>query len=64
MAGEDFAFMLNALPGSYILLGSGQSATPLHSAEYDFNDDILPLGASYWVTLAEQSLRSGPGSAM
>jgi hippurate hydrolase len=64
MAGEDFAFMLNALPGNYILLGSGQPATPVHSAEYDFNDDILPIGASYWVTLAEQSLRSGPGSAI
>ena len=57
MAGEDFAFMLNVLPGNYILLGSGQSATPVHSAKYDFNDDILPVGASYWVTLAEQSLR-------
>jgi hippurate hydrolase len=64
MAGEDFAFMLNALPGNYILLGSGQSATPVHSAEYDFNDDILPLGASYWITLAEQSLKPSPGSAM
>jgi hippurate hydrolase len=63
MAGEDFAFMLNALPGNYILLGSGQS-TPVHSAEYDFNDDILPVGASYWITLAEQSLRPSPGSAM
>ena len=63
LAGEDFAFMLNALPGNYILLGSGQSATPVHSAKYDFNDDILPVGASYWVTLAEQSLRPNPGSA-
>jgi len=64
MAGEDFAFMLDALPGNYILLGSGQSATPVHSAKYDFNDDILPVGASYWITLAEQSLRPGPGSAV
>ena len=62
MAGEDFAFMLNARPGNYILLGSGQSATPVHSAEYDFNDDILPVGASYWVTLAELSLRPTEGA--
>jgi metal-dependent amidase/aminoacylase/carboxypeptidase family protein len=64
MAGEDFAFMLNALPGSYILLGSGQPATPVHSANYDFNDDILPVGASYWVTLAERSLREAPAVAL
>jgi hippurate hydrolase len=57
MAGEDFAFMLDALPGNYILLGSGQSTTPVHGAKYDFNDDILPIGASYWVTLVELSLR-------
>jgi hippurate hydrolase len=56
MAGEDFAFMLNALPGNYILLGSGQPETPVHSSMYDFNDDVLAVGASYWVALAEQSL--------
>jgi metal-dependent amidase/aminoacylase/carboxypeptidase family protein len=58
MGGEDFAFMLEAKPGSYILLGAGRSENDpmLHHPRYDFNDDILPIGASYWATLAEQSL--------
>ena len=58
MSGEDFAFMLNAKRGSYILLGSGRSQTDPtpHQSNYDFNDEILPIGASYWATLAEQIL--------
>ena len=58
MAGEDFAFMLNAKRGSYILLGSGRGQTDLtpHQPDYDFNDEILPIGASYWATLAERLL--------
>ena len=58
MAGEDFAFMLNAKRGSYILLGAGrgQNGPTLHQPDYDFNDEILPIGASYWATLAEQIL--------
>jgi len=58
MGGEDFAFMLNANRGSYILLGAGtgQSGPMLHQPDYDFNDEILPIGASYWATLAEQIL--------
>jgi hippurate hydrolase len=58
MGGEDFAFMLEKKPGSYIMLGTGRTgADPeLHNPRYDFNDEALPIGASYWVTLAEQLL--------
>jgi amidohydrolase len=58
MASEDFAYMLQAKPGCYIWLGGGRGTdTPnLHNPRYDFNDDALRIGASYWVTLAEQQL--------
>ncbi len=58
MGGEDFAFMLNAKQGSYIMLGGGRGRDEpmVHHPRYDFNDDILPVGASYWATLAEQLL--------
>ncbi len=58
MAGEDFSFMLNAKPGHYIMLGGARAGSDaqLHHPQYDFNDDILPVGASYWATLAEQLL--------
>ncbi|SHF02264.1 hippurate hydrolase [Loktanella atrilutea] len=53
--GEDFAYMLEACPGAYIQIGNGPSKG-LHHPEYDFNDAIIPVGASYWVELAEQRL--------
>jgi hippurate hydrolase len=56
MGSEDFAFMLNAKPGCYILIGNGESSKPLHNPGYDFNDEALPFGASYWVRLVERSL--------
>jgi hippurate hydrolase len=58
MGGEDFSFMLNAKPGSYIMLGGGRGKDDamVHHPRYDFNDDILPIGASYWATLTEQLL--------
>jgi hippurate hydrolase len=57
MGGEDFAFMLNAKQGSYIMLGTGRGNDAMpHHPKYDFNDDVLALGASYWATLAEQLL--------
>ncbi|MDQ2801515.1 MAG: M20 family metallopeptidase [Pseudomonadota bacterium] len=58
MGGEDFAFMLQAKQGSYIMAGSGRGpGDPMvHHPRYDFNDEILPIGASYWVSLAEQLL--------
>ena len=57
MGAEDFAFMLREKPGAYIFIGNGagQSAG-LHNPHYDFNDEILPIGASYWATLAERVL--------
>ncbi|SNT68537.1 M20 aminoacylase family protein [Paracoccus seriniphilus] len=58
MASEDFAFMLNECPGAYIWLGAArEGANPgLHSALFDFNDDVLPVGAEYWVRLVRQAL--------
>lgn len=58
MGGEDFSFMLNAKQGSYIMLGGGRSKDEanLHHPRYNFNDEILPVGASYWATLVEQLL--------
>jgi len=61
MGSEDFAFMLQAKPGCYVWLGAGRGAdTPnVHNPHYDFNDDALAVGASYWVALAEQQLTAG-----
>jgi amidohydrolase len=58
MGGEDFSFMLQACPGNYIMLGGGRGPgePALHNPGYDFNDAILPLGASYWAMLAEEML--------
>jgi len=58
MAAEDFAWFLEQRPGAYIWIGNGsaESGGMLHSPHYDFNDTILPLGASYWVRLAESIL--------
>ncbi|MBT7507106.1 MAG: amidohydrolase [Rhodospirillales bacterium] len=58
MGSEDFAYMLEARPGAYILLGQGDenNVHQLHHSHYDFNDEILAIGASYWATLAEQEL--------
>jgi amidohydrolase len=55
MGAEDFAFLLQEKPGSYIWIGNGGSAN-LHNPAYDFNDEILPLGASYWARLVETVL--------
>jgi amidohydrolase len=52
MGGEDFSFMLQARPGAFVMMGNGPSA-PLHHPAYDFNDDAIPFGCSYWVRLAE-----------
>ena len=61
MGGEDFAFMLQKKQGSYIMLGAGRTADdPMpHHPKYDFNDAVLPVGASYWATLTEQLLAKG-----
>ncbi|MDH5345784.1 MAG: M20/M25/M40 family metallo-hydrolase, partial [Gammaproteobacteria bacterium] len=57
---EDFAQMLRAKPGCYVLIGNGTEShhgRSLHNPGYDFNDDVLATGASYWVRLAENELR-------
>lgn len=58
MGAEDFSYMLERKPGSYIWLGQGGSedGRTLHNTRYDFNDEILPLGASYWSRLVETLL--------
>ena len=55
MGGEDFAYMLQARPGAYIFLGNGAS-TELHTDTYDFNDEVIPVGVSYWAKLVEAAL--------
>jgi amidohydrolase len=61
MGCEDFGFMLAARPGCYVWIGNGPmtEGRSLHSARYDFNDEILPLGASYWANLVESILPRG-----
>ncbi|MCV3211493.1 M20 family metallopeptidase [Mesorhizobium sp. YC-39] len=55
MAAEDFGYMLEARPGAYILCGNGDSAG-LHHPAYDFNDEAIPYGTSYWIKLVETKL--------
>jgi hippurate hydrolase len=58
MGGEDFSYMLQARPGAYVFLGQGgaQGGCFLHNPSYDFNDEVIPLGAGYLAALAEESL--------
>jgi hippurate hydrolase len=68
MGAEDFAYMLQAKPGAYCFIangdgkhremGHGDGPCVLHNPSYDFNDDLIPLGATYWVRLAEKWLAS------
>ncbi|MEZ0168534.1 M20 aminoacylase family protein [Microvirga sp. TS319] len=55
MGSEDFAFVLRRVPGAYIFVGNGDSA-PVHNPSYDFNDEAIPYGVSYWVELANRVL--------
>ena len=67
MGAEDFAFMLEAKPGCYVFIGNGEGdhrhaghglgPCNLHNPSYDFNDDLLPIGASYWVQLVNTYLK-------
>ena len=61
MGAEDFSYMLQEKEGAYIWLGAGMDSENLHSAQYDFNDDLLPLGASLWVRMVEAKLASPAG---
>ena len=58
MGGEDFSYMLQARPGAYIFLGNGLNSSELHSDTYDFNDEVIPAGVSYWVKLVEHAARA------
>jgi hippurate hydrolase len=55
MGAEDFSFMLNARPGAFIFIGNGESAG-LHHPAYDFSDEAIPYGTSYWARLVETAL--------
>ena len=55
MGAEDFSFMLEARPGAFIFVGNGDSAG-LHHPAYDFNDETIPFGTSYWVKLVESAM--------
>lgn len=55
LGGEDFSFMLNEVPGAMINIGNGPGAN-LHHPEYDFNDDVIAWGCSYWTTLVRHRL--------
>ena len=57
MGGEDFSFMLLERPGAFIFVGNGDSAN-LHHPAYDFNDELIPVGCSYWVKLVETAMPS------
>jgi hippurate hydrolase len=58
MVGEDFAYMLEVCPGAYIQIGSGDTAD-LHQPTYNFNDEAIPFGASYWAELVETRMSVG-----
>jgi hippurate hydrolase len=58
MASEDFAFMLDVKPGCYAWIGNGRSV-PLHNPAFDFNDDLIPIGALYWAELAKNWAERG-----
>jgi hippurate hydrolase len=52
MGGEDFSYMLEERPGAYVFIGAGEGPG-LHNENYDFNDDVSPIGASWLVKLVE-----------
>jgi hippurate hydrolase len=58
MGGEDFAYMLEERPGAYILVGNGDSA-PVHHPAYDFNDEVIPAGCSWFAGIAEARMPLG-----
>ncbi len=62
MGGEDFSFMALRVPGCFVRIGqrgASKGLVPVHHPRYDFNDDMLPIGASFWATLVEQELPRG-----
>jgi len=59
MASEDFAFMLERVPGAYINIGNGEDSAPVHNAHYNFNDAAIPYGSAVFARLVERSLPQG-----
>ncbi len=62
MGGEDFSYMAQRVPGCFVRIGmrdGDRFAVSAHNSRYEFNDDVLPLGAAFWATLVEQELSSG-----
>ena len=55
MGGEDFAFMLEERPGAYIVVGNGDTAM-VHHPKYNFNDEAIPAGCSWWAEIVEQRM--------
>ena len=58
MGAEDFSYMLEARPGAFVFLGQGDGPI-CHHPEYDFNDEIIPVGASFWARLVETAMPAG-----
>jgi hippurate hydrolase len=55
MGGEDFAYMLESRPGAYILIGNGDTAM-VHHPEFNFNDEAIPAGCSWWAEMVESRM--------
>jgi hippurate hydrolase len=55
-ASEDFSFMLEKVPGAYINIGNGENSAPVHNPHYDFNDEVLPIGATLYARITERKL--------
>ncbi len=60
-ASEDFAFMLEQVPGAYINIGNGEASAAVHNDRYDFNDAVIPVGTALWSRLVERQLHRQPG---
>ncbi len=60
MGGEDFSYLLNKKPGSYLYIGQGDKnhKAHLHTTKYDFNDNLLPIGVNYWVNLVKEYFKN------
>ena len=58
MGAEDFSYLLNARPGAFVFVGNGDTAK-LHHPKYDFNDELIPVGCSFWARLVETAMPAG-----
>ena len=60
-ASEDFSFMLEKVPGAFILIGNGEDSASVHNDRFDFNDEAIPLGVTLWSRLVERTMATEPG---